>query len=132
MWPPAPRQKKRSPAIAAELLRLERVGVDDNFFELGGHSLLATQLISRIREQFKVEVAAASALFEHPTVAGLADARRRRAPETGGRGGQGSPARWRMVKGMTPEQVRALLAAKKAQADDVAGKGRRANDTSDG
>ncbi len=60
-------------AIWERALGIAGIGVHDDFFELGGHSLLATQITSEVRSAFATD-APLKALFETPTVAGLAAA----------------------------------------------------------
>ncbi|MEP7105487.1 MAG: phosphopantetheine-binding protein, partial [Chloroflexota bacterium] len=71
--PPGSAAEATLAEIWSEVLGRERVGVRTNFFDLGGHSLLATQVVARARDRLGVEVPL-RALFEHPTVAGLAAA----------------------------------------------------------
>jgi non-ribosomal peptide synthetase component F/acyl carrier protein len=70
----AARAEAVEPALAviwAEVLGVEQVDPQDDFFELGGTSLLAMQIVARASDTFGVDVAL-DALFEAPTVAGLA------------------------------------------------------------
>ena len=57
--------------IWGNLLGVEQIGVNDNFFHLGGHSLLGTQVISRIRDDFQVDLPLRT-LFQSPTIKELA------------------------------------------------------------
>ena len=69
----------------AEVLGVERVGVDDSFFELGGDSLLAMRLIARVRAVLDAEIGI-GALFAAPTPAQIA--------RTGEAGRRGRGCRW--------------------------------------
>lgn len=58
-------------ALWSEALGTDLLGVHDDFFEVGGHSLLAIKLLGLIRDAFDDDLPM-SALFEAPTIAGMA------------------------------------------------------------
>ncbi|WP_280335102.1 non-ribosomal peptide synthetase, partial [Nocardia wallacei] len=55
----------------AEVLGLERVGLDDDFFALGGNSLIATQVAARLSSALNTQLGVRE-IFEASTVAALA------------------------------------------------------------
>jgi thioesterase domain-containing protein/acyl carrier protein len=59
-------------AIWADLLGLDKVGVQDNFFSLGGHSLLSIELFQEIKSRINISLPVAT-IFTAPTIAALAE-----------------------------------------------------------
>ncbi|WP_313896388.1 phosphopantetheine-binding protein, partial [Streptomyces sp. YIM 98790] len=68
--PRTPREETLA-GIYAEVLGLDRVGVDDDFFAVGGDSIRSIQVVARARAQ-GLEVTPRQ-IFEHRTVAELAE-----------------------------------------------------------
>ncbi|MDM4141091.1 MULTISPECIES: non-ribosomal peptide synthetase [Mycobacterium] len=58
--------------VFAQVLGVDRVGLDDDFFALGGNSMIAIQLSTRLQQALGREVPVRY-LFDASTVAGLAD-----------------------------------------------------------
>jgi hypothetical protein len=57
-----------------DVLGREDLGIGDDFFALGGQSLQAAHLISRLQRIFPAERALLAMFYQHPTIAGFADA----------------------------------------------------------
>jgi amino acid adenylation domain-containing protein len=68
----APRSKLEEglASLWADLLQVERVGLDDNFFELGGHSMLALQMRAAIESDFGMHVSLVD-VFGNATIRAL-------------------------------------------------------------
>ncbi len=79
--------------IYAQVLGVERVGVDDSFFDLGGDSIMAMRVIAAINTGLDAGLGVHT-LFDAPTVAQLAT-----------RIGEGAGGRAPMVAGERPEAV---------------------------
>jgi amino acid adenylation domain-containing protein len=97
-------------AIWADVLGVERVGVEDDFFALGGHSLLATQIVAQVRSDFSINLPL-HALFSSPTVATLSQ----QIVELIGESPDGDAERLLAeLEGLSNEEVARLLAADEA------------------
>ncbi len=70
--PPTSEAENKIAAVWQQAFGLEKVGINDNFFELSGNSLLAIQIVTRLRDAFKVQLPLTS-LFEAPTISQLAE-----------------------------------------------------------
>ena len=57
--------------IWAQVLGLERVGVEESFFALGGHSLLIMRLLARIQATFDLEISIRT-VFAMPVLEAMA------------------------------------------------------------
>lgn len=77
--------EERVAAIWSTVLKVDGPGRHGGFFEAGGHSLLATQLVSRLREEFQLDLPLRT-IFEGQTIAAIAAAiDERRGTESPGR-----------------------------------------------
>lgn len=54
------------------ILGVSAVGVNDNFFALGGHSINAAQIISRVRDEFEIDLSIAT-MFDIENLAEMAE-----------------------------------------------------------
>ena len=59
-------------AVWQEVLGLAQVSVESDFFRVGGNSIMANKVTSRLRAALGVPSLSGGALFQRPTVAGLA------------------------------------------------------------
>jgi acyl transferase domain-containing protein/acyl carrier protein len=104
----APRDEREAglAALWEELFGIAPVGVEDSFLEVGGHSLLAIQMVTQIRARFDADLPV-TALFETPTIAGLAKLIGR---VRGEESEEDLEALLALVEGLSPEEAERRLA----------------------
>jgi amino acid adenylation domain-containing protein len=69
--PPRNQTEEDIMIIWQDILDSEKIGMNDNFFEIGGHSLRVIRVLSRIRNEFGVDIKIED-MFSNPTIDFLA------------------------------------------------------------
>ncbi len=111
--PAAPRNEVETSLaeVWAEVLRRETVGIHDNFFELGGDSIRTIQVVSRSRKRGLLLTP--RQIFQHQTIAELAEVVERERPAGGASAGTVVPMtpaqRWRRKAGPWREGGREVV-----------------------
>lgn len=67
---PRDEREERIAAIFADVLDIDRVGIEDDFFALGGDSLDAVTCVTQVGDELGIDIAVQE-LYAHPTVAQL-------------------------------------------------------------
>lgn len=95
--------------VWADILSIEKIGIEDDFFELGGDSVVAMQIVSRLRDMFRMDLPAIL-LFDAPTIEKLGHyivAHESRPGLT-----EKTAALLKQIEGMTEEEVTRSLRSK--------------------
>jgi len=87
--------------IWAEILHVDRVGVEDNFFDLGGHSLMGIGLMDQVSKELQMKLPLRR-LFEYPTVATMAESIDRTLTESARK--RQPKSRWHYLIELNPAQ----------------------------
>jgi acyl carrier protein len=88
------------------ILGIDKIGIEDDFFELGGDSVLATQIISRLRDMFRMDLPLI-VLFDSPTIEKLAQFMIENETRPGL--AEKTAALLKRIEGMTEEEVTRTL-----------------------
>lgn len=131
--------EERVQSIWQSVLKQPSISVEANFFSLGGHSLQATQIVNRITKEFQISLPMQS-IFQNPTIVYMAakvhELQAKPSAQQVASIGQSSRRKTSMVKesaaedqqekqrqlkeqlkGLSKEQLRALLAKKQNKKD---------------
>ena len=103
--------------IWMDVLSVEKVGINDDFFEVGGQSILATQFITRVQQVLPGKLSL-QAIFETPTIAGLADFIMRNQPEQGEVQDDELAELFDEIQGLSDEEVQELLRAEQVESSE--------------
>lgn len=80
--PPADAVEAALAYLVAQLLEVDRVGVESDFFRIGGNSIIATMVIAKVRGLLLVRDVGFADLFDSPTIRAFATLLRQRTDPT--------------------------------------------------